>query len=227
MRQCEDLAVLLGSADLACRLFTRGAVFESVYLPGKPNCSKPAPNPHADQELHEKVLQDLEDAIVCMYKAALELLCHADERFREGQTTQFLRALSNEGQGQALVTSLVEKEREFDRAIGRCAAFESNTQKHALEKLNKNFDDLLKTVNMTILNQESVDKELENISPISVRAQHLERLNDRVGGTCEWLLRHWKFKKWESSNHSLILWLKGPSKLSFRGRLCYDFRCDH
>lgn len=35
----------------------------------------------------------------------------------------------------------------------------------------------------------------------------------RTDGTCEWLLQHEKFREWENSNSSAVLWLQGSRKL--------------
>ncbi|KAK5630889.1 hypothetical protein RRF57_006604 [Xylaria bambusicola] len=52
-------------------------------------------------------------------------------------------------------------------------------------------------------------KLLEWISPILYQQHHNRVKDDRISGTCEWLLEHDRFREWEDSNLSTILWLQG------------------
>ena len=52
------------------------------------------------------------------------------------------------------------------------------------------------------------------VSPIPYKKHHDLVTEARIGGTCEWLLQDDKFREWEESRSSVILWLQGSRKCS-------------
>jgi ankyrin repeat domain-containing protein 50 len=67
----------------------------------------------------------------------------------------------------------------------------------------------------SFLDEIHYDKEtemLEWISPILYGSHHDRVNNARTSDTCEWLLRHQKFREWKEASSSTILWLQGSRK---------------
>ncbi|KAI1281178.1 hypothetical protein F5Y07DRAFT_321402 [Xylaria sp. FL0933] len=50
---------------------------------------------------------------------------------------------------------------------------------------------------------------LDWISPVQYGKHHKRVEEARTAGTCEWLLRHEKFREWDEADSSVILWLQG------------------
>ncbi|KAI1752087.1 hypothetical protein F4782DRAFT_155191 [Xylaria castorea] len=79
-------------------------------------------------------------------------------------------------------------------------------------KLNATFHQIIQ--NQIELFLDRIDRNdlmemLDWISSIQYGKHHNRVKNNRTSDTCEWLLRHEKFHKWEDSSSSMILWLQG------------------
>lgn len=196
MSQCEDLAAIFGCAEKVLRLIRHGKVYEDVYLSGD-SCNA--------------ATQNLQDALVDLYKALMELLAHAFTRLNEGQGKQFLRALISSGEGANLVSALAEQERKVSMAAQGCDAVAS--QEH--QKLLKNLDEPLSNVEDTVkkllekIDGGILEQALEYISSIPIGEHQQEKRETRTPTTCEWLLNHSRYLEWEGSSCSSTLWLQG------------------
>ncbi|PNP46412.1 hypothetical protein THARTR1_10734 [Trichoderma harzianum] len=194
--QCEDLAAIFGCAEKVLRLMRHGRVYEDVYLSGG-SCNAATEN--------------LQDALVDLYKGLMELLAHAFVRLSEGQGKQFLRALVSGGEGAKLVSELTEEERKVSMAAQGCGAVAS--QEH--QKLLKNLDEPIKDIEDTVkkllqkVDDGILKQALEYISAIPIGEYQQEKREARTPGTCEWLLNHSRFIEWERSSYSSTLWLQG------------------
>lgn len=194
--QCEDLAAILGCADKVLRLVKHGKVYEGVYLNG--NSLNAA-------------AQNLQDALVDLYKALMELLAHALARLNEGQGKQFLRALVSGGEGAKLVSALTEQEGKVSMAAQGCGAVASQEHQMLLKNLDeplRNMEDTVKKLLQKIEDGE-LGRALEYISTIRIGEHQQEKHEARTPGTCEWLLNHSRFIEWERSRCSSTLWLQG------------------
>lgn len=147
--------------------------------------------------------QNLQDALVDLYKALMELLAHASTRLHEGQGKQFLRALISGGEGAKLVSALAKQERNVSMAAQGCGA--AALQEH--QKLLQNLDEPVKKL-LEMIQDDRLQQALDYISIIPIGEHQLEKQEARTPETCEWLLNHSGFLKWEESGSS-ILWLQG------------------
>ncbi|EHK20932.1 ankyrin protein, partial [Trichoderma virens Gv29-8] len=194
--QCEDLTAIFGCAEKVLRLIRHGNVYEEVYL---------------SDGSYNTATQNLQDALVDLYKALMELLAHAFTRLNEGQGKQFLRALVSGGEGAKLVSALAEQESKVSMAAQGCGAVAS--QEH--QKLLKNLDEPLRSVEDAVkkllekIEDGALEQALEYISDIPIGEHQQEKREARTPTTCEWLLNHSRFIEWERSSHSSTLWLQG------------------
>ena len=58
-------------------------------------------------------------------------------------------------------------------------------------------------------------KVLDWISPILFGKHHDTVKESRTSGTCEWLLQHERFREWEETSSSVVLWLQGSRKRGY------------
>ncbi|RYP57916.1 hypothetical protein DL770_010551 [Monosporascus sp. CRB-9-2] len=90
--------------------------------------------------------------------------------------------------------------------------FESKDVDNIIQNLNKCRDTLSTNLNIDqtalLLDDERL-KILEWISPIPYGKHHNTVKEARTSGTCEWLLQHERFREWEDTTSSVILWLQG------------------
>ncbi|TFB02747.1 Ankyrin-3 [Trichoderma ghanense] len=194
--QCEDLAAIFGCADEVLRLIRLGKVYHDVYLSGGPR---------------NGVTQNLQNALVDLYKSLMELLAHAFTRLNEGKGSQFLRALVYGGQGEKLVSALAEKESKVSMAAHGCGAVASQEHQKLLESLEKPLRNVEDTVQKLVqkIDQDALENALEYISNIPIGEHQQEKRESRTATTCEWLLNHPEFREWERSDCSSTLWLQG------------------
>ncbi|KAL7811590.1 hypothetical protein V8C26DRAFT_408415 [Trichoderma gracile] len=194
--QCEDLAAIFGCAEEVLRLTRHGKVYEIAYLSGD-SCNA--------------ATQNLQDALVDLYKSLLELLAHAFTRLNEGQGKQILRALVSGGQGAKLISQLGEQEHKVSITAHACGAVAS--QEH--QRLLKSLDEPLRNVGDTVkklgdkIDKSAMIEALEYISKIPIGEHQQEKRDSRTPTTCNWLLKHPKFLEWEGSDCSSTLWLQG------------------
>ncbi|KAL6863670.1 hypothetical protein J3F83DRAFT_745218 [Trichoderma novae-zelandiae] len=194
--QCEDLAAIFGCAEEVLRLIRHGRVYEDVYLSGD-SCSA--------------ATQNLQDALVGLYKSLMELLAHAFTRLSEGQGRQFLRALVSGGQGAKLVSALAEQERKVSIAAQGCGAIASQEHQQLLKSLDEPLRNVEDTVRKLVekIDHGELEQALEYISNIPIGEHQQEKHDSRTPTTCEWLLDCSKFLEWEESDCSSTLWLQG------------------
>ncbi|KAK5998063.1 hypothetical protein PT974_00434 [Cladobotryum mycophilum] len=194
--QCADLVAIFGCADKVLDVIRRGKVYEIVYL-----CQAPS----------NTVMEGLEKALVALYKTSLELLAQAFIRLNEGQGKQFLRALIHAGEGAELLSTLSECERKLAMTVQACGAVELQEHKRLLQNLDEPLRRIDNRVEKLLekIKQRDLQKALNYISSIPVGDHHIEKREARTPETCEWLLKHKEFHKWETSSRSSTLWLQG------------------
>ncbi|KAH0525919.1 hypothetical protein TsFJ059_009317 [Trichoderma semiorbis] len=194
--QWEDLAAIFGCADKVLRLVKHGKVYEEIYLNG---------------DFCNAATQNLQDALVNLYKALMELLTYASARLNEGRGRQFLRALVSGGEGAKFVSALTEQERKVSMAVQGCGAVASQEHQKLLRNLDepmRNVEDAVKKLLQKVKDGE-LEQTLEYISTIPIGEHQQEKHEARTPGTCKWLLNHSIFIEWERSSCSSTLWLPG------------------
>ncbi|UKZ78191.1 hypothetical protein TrVFT333_005926 [Trichoderma virens FT-333] len=194
--QCEDLTAIFGCAEKVLRLIRHGKVYEEVYL-SDGSCNA--------------ATQNLQDALVNLYKALMELLAHAFTRLNEGQGKQFLRALVSGGEGAKLVSALAEQESKVSMAAQGCGAVASQEHQRLLMNLDeplRNVEDAVKKL-LEKIETGTLEEALEYISDTPIGEHQQEKRETRTPMTCEWLLNHSRFIEWERSSYSSTLWLQG------------------
>lgn len=178
-----------------------GRVYEIVYLSG---------------ESRNEATKNLQEALVDLYTRLMELLAHAFKRLKEGQGKQFLRALVSGGEGAKLISALTEEEHKVSMAAQGCGAVASQEHQMLLKSLHEPIRNIEDTVKRLLQKVEdgTLENALEYISTIPIGEHQQEKRETRTTGTCEWLLNHSRFVKWERSRYSSILWLQGSGMYS-------------
>jgi hypothetical protein len=121
----------------------------------------------------------------------------------------------NPKQGETLVNDLTKAEENLSRAVQASESehrqMDNAETRRLLERLSgplRYIDDKV-GVMLQHIEQSTLYDALMSISDVDVAGQHEMRTLKRTKGTCEWLLEHEKFRCWEDSYDSPILWLKG------------------
>jgi ankyrin repeat domain-containing protein 50 len=196
---------LLASTEKIVRIINRGQVYELVYTPV--NTPKSA-------------LANLQDALVDLYSTSLELLANSSKLFSKNTAAQTLHALLHPGKTEGLGSKLAELETKLGHEIQACEAGRSAAADERLTGLLRRLDAPLTRIDERVGTRlEEVDKKeqiemLEWISRVHYSAHHDTVKEARTLDTCEWLLRHEKFRQWEEASSPAILWLQGSRKCS-------------
>lgn len=196
-------------------LIGRCQIYEVLYL--KTQLS--------ENEEWKSAATNLTSALVPLYATILGFLASAIRAYNQSLISRTLYAILNPAE----VTGFLEK----------CQALESNVaievdncdrihtrqiQAHSEEQI-QTLKQILVDLQTPILRLDSrvaglcekLDsserlKMLEWISGIRYEENHYFASKGRTSGTCEWLLRHERYREWRASSASMILWLHGDRK---------------
>lgn len=185
----------------------RGKIYEVVYL------QETADNPTAGDSYLSA--EGLRGTLIDVYQKSIELLAHTAGQLNSGGGKRFIDALKNPGEGDGLVQDLFKAEQKLGLAVQACEAEHSQIanakNRELLERLHEPLRYVHEGVSALLQDMEQRDilEALDFISKVDIARQHDERTKLRIEGTCEWLLQDPEFERWESSDSSSILWLKG------------------
>ncbi|KAL4416945.1 hypothetical protein CABS03_00296 [Colletotrichum abscissum] len=181
---CESVAAMFGCADRVLRLINRGAIYEQVFLRSRP----------VDLDACEK---DLRNALVNAYRSALELLDYARTKLEDGVAVrQFFEALWDPHKTKDKLNELEEAEKSLQEVVLACDIKKKYLQDDYSLRLLNRLNDPLRYIDrkvtriLTEMEDDKLMRTLNFISQINVGDQH-------------------KFRDWEDSSSSNILWLSG------------------
>ncbi|KAK3933812.1 hypothetical protein QBC46DRAFT_326021 [Diplogelasinospora grovesii] len=195
-----QMCVLLASVDKIVRIINRGQVYELVYT--IENTLKPA-------------LENLQSALVKLYSGSLELLANSSQLFSKNTAAQTMHAILHPGKTASLFSKLDELETKLGREVQACEVGRSADADTRLTDLLRKLDAPLARVDENVCTLlERTDNEerlkiLEWISLIPYGKHHGAVKEARTSDTCKWLLEHERFREWEDTSSSVILWLQG------------------
>jgi hypothetical protein len=197
---CEQVCAMLGCVDVIVRIIRRGQVYELVYN------SDNTPN---------GALTNLQSVLVALYSTSLNVLAEAETLFSQGVARQTMHAILHPGEAKELIAELTKLETKLAQEVQVCESARGASADTHLEGLLRDLnaplariDDSVKELLTGMQAGERSDL-LKWISGIPFGEHHDTVKNTRTPGTCEWLLRHQRFRDWEETSSSAILWLQG------------------
>lgn len=196
--EAEQTTALLSVAEKVCRVSVRGGVYERCYLE--------ASNLSAD--IAEAVREDL----VALYKACLELLAKTNTLLAKNQLKRTAYAILHpDAVKQEAGSGISELEGRLSQSIQAASAAINKKLLDQVQNLEAPMTRVDERVS-TILEAVDMDQNLrilEWISPVKYSSHHDSIVEERMSGSCEWLLRHPKFQEWQASSGCALLWLQG------------------
>ncbi|KAM6480963.1 hypothetical protein HDV62DRAFT_364524 [Trichoderma sp. SZMC 28011] len=194
-----ETAAVLATTTRALSILRRGKVYEVVFT--KDNTAP-------------ELLQNLVDGLIALYAKSLDLLAYA-ARHLKNQYRQILEWISNPSQATSLIAELTQCETALDRAVKCCEVARSANADEAHTELLLNLrhsvdqiDDGLRRLFDKMEIREMLEA-LDYFSDVKFGEQHQKKTESRTPGTGTWLLTHYKFKTWQQTDESSILWLQG------------------
>jgi len=191
---------LLDSTEKIVRIVNRGQVYELVYTL---------------DNTHQAALENLQDALVDLYSGSLELLANSSRLLSKSTAKRTGYAILHPGKTENLVSNLDKLETNLSREVqacesGRCVAVEARLTDllHSLDAPMTRIDQGVSALLEWIDGEDEMGI-LEWISGIPYGDHHATVKNQRTLDTCEWLLQNERFREWEDTCSSAILWLQG------------------
>jgi len=194
------MCALLASTEKIVRIIKRGQVYELVYK---------------IENTPEIAVENLRSALVELYSGSLNLLANLRELLSKNTAERTVYAILHPSKTADLFSNLAELETKLGYEVQACEGGRSATADTRLTDLLTRLDAPLTRVDEKVRALlEHVDEMerrriLKWISPIPFGKHHNEIKEFRTSGTCEWLLRHDRFREWEQTSSSVILWLQG------------------
>ncbi|KAI1298922.1 ankyrin repeat-containing domain protein [Xylaria venustula] len=193
---------LLATLTIVASLFVQCDRYQQLYF-----TPDPALRPRED------AMESLKASIVQAYAQSQLFLSFNLQQQRN--KTGHLAAVFKVGDVESYVNKLSkcgEKLLEAAEFCENCCNFSNRASVLELLEIAKashrGIQDQIKIVLDRIDDKERTEL-LEWISPVQYGKHHKRVKEDRVLGTCEWLLQTKKFCEWDAANSSVVLWLQG------------------
>lgn len=204
VQEAEQMAAVLKVADKVSRLVARGRVFEACY---------------STTNTKAEALQHLHAALVGVYKACLAILATASGLL---QNNLFERTVYSILQPDAVTNEVgvslpeLEAQLAYDVQAAESARI-AEIKDELVSKLQKldtpiaRVDERVAKVLEAVSTREEQEI-LEWISPLPYSSYHDSIAERRMPDTCDWILRHPRFQKWQRSSGCALMWLWGLSE---------------
>ncbi|KAL6698594.1 hypothetical protein J3F84DRAFT_363334 [Trichoderma pleuroticola] len=201
-----ETAAILSSTTRVISILRRGKVYEVVFT---------------EDNTAPELLQNFVTALLALYAKSLDLLAYA-ARYLKNRYRQTLEWISNTGYASSLIAELTQCEAALSRAVECCEAARSASEAARSASADKTHTELLLKLHHSVNQIEDgmhqlFDKmeihemleALDYFSDVKFGEQHRKKTESRTPGTGTWLLTHYKFKEWQQTDESSILWLQG------------------
>ncbi|PTB51226.1 hypothetical protein M431DRAFT_540134 [Trichoderma harzianum CBS 226.95] len=218
VKHIEQKAALLGTVQWFARIVRRGQIYEAIYNAAITD---------------ERAIKNLYDALLDVYKTALELLASSDTLFDSGIARRTLKAVLRPEDAAGNVNDLYKKEQQFIIEVQACevsrSVISSKQANDSLKELKKQLDQLStpllrmdKGVATLLekLEENEFDELMYFISSEMFGKSHAAVTDARIEHTGDWILVNRDFRAWqEISSSSAVLCLKGTGEFSLQSRL--------
>lgn len=190
------MGALLMCSERIVRVVNIGRIYEQTYK--------------GDSMPGEAMVQ-LQDDLVSLYQAALEILANAEHLFSMGTCRRTMHAILFPHQTSGLFSTLADREAIVGRVASACGAVADAHLLHMIHgpvaRIDQGVEALLQRQD-----RDMAIKILDWISEIDFDAQHTTAKKGRAADTCQWLLDNSEFCSWNDVSASSILCLEGPRK---------------
>lgn len=201
VKEAEQMAAVLQVGDKVSRVAARGRIYEECYT--------------TENGTSPEALGLLRTTLFELYKTCLGLLAMA-------------ASLMDQNTVQRTVHCILHPDEVSNAAGATFCGLESQLNKYvqaASDTVNKATSDRLKSLEEPVNRidenvgrvLQSIDTEeelqiLKWISEAPYTSQHDLVTERRMPGTCNWLLEHPQFQRWERSDGNALMWLKGTGR---------------
>lgn len=203
------------TVEAVTRVVGRGKVYEHLYT------RETLAPPHGPLEM-------LQESMLELYTAVLRCLAHSSALFGMGSFQRALHAVFQPEKTKDLIDKISYLDRQAESIAHLCHSKRSAEAESRGGQRLQLLHEMLCQLREPMLRidrrvSDMLEKLLENqqlellewFSDVLFGSHHGEIQRLRVDGTCEWLLKHPRFRKWHNSPSSSILFLEGSRKSHF------------
>ncbi|KAJ5657785.1 uncharacterized protein N7484_001434 [Penicillium longicatenatum] len=201
VNESDQMGALLVVTQVVVSITSRCQVYEDIYLNNADTLST--------------IQRQLEERLISLYKAALDLLAQAGSLLSAGTPKRILKAIISPGESTDSLAGLGDQEDKLLKDVNACEVNRSATAdakaNEKLEKLQAPMARVDAGVSQLLghVDQQERIRLLEWISPIQFGAHHDEFNEKRTPETGEWLVEHDDFTTWREKDSSVLFWLQG------------------
>lgn len=204
VQEVEQMAAVLKVADKVSRLVARGRVFEACY---------------STTNTKAEALQNLNTALVAVYKACLAILATASGLLQNNLLERTVHSILHpDAVTNEVGVSLPDLEAQLAYNVQAAESARTSAMTDELvSRLQKldipiaRMDERVAEV-LEAVGAREEQEILEWISPLPYSSYHDLIAERRMLETCDWILRHPKFQEWERSSACALMWLRGFSE---------------
>lgn len=196
VKEKDQMAVLLTVADKIAQAIARGRIYEMSFTPST-----------TSMEALDALCKDL----LALYQACFELLCNVTDLLNKNLFQRTGYALIHQDGVKDAVNAFSSLEQQLAKSVQAASAQISGDLLQRVRDLEApvaRVDERVSKILESIGRHEE-QAYLEWISAVPYHGHHDDVVSKRMAGTCDWLLRHPKFRAWEASSGCSLLWLRG------------------
>lgn len=155
-----------------------------------------------------------------MYSTILQMVVLCYCLFSKTTAKRVAHAVFNPNEVSEYIEKCEELEDQVEKAAHNCERARSQEADAESKRLLKILQDPILRTDERVLSllQKVEGAELLNIldwtSSVLYGANHKLVKEERISGTCEWLLNHMSYHEWQEASSSNILWLCGTGELN-------------
>jgi ankyrin repeat domain-containing protein 50 len=197
------MATLLATTEKIAQVIYRGQVYESVYTPDR---------------IQNRSLEMLQNALIKLYKASLELMAHTRGLLTKSTPHKILNSIISPDETSGYFSTLVNVQADLSQIVETCEVERSVDADDTLMKQLHLIRAPLARIDLRVeaclkyMNYMSAVELLEWISKIPHTKIHKTIQEERTPKTGDWLVQHQKFREWEEGSLSAALWLRGSRR---------------
>ncbi|KAJ3541002.1 hypothetical protein NM208_g4804 [Fusarium decemcellulare] len=194
------------------RLLFSGRILEAVYLQE----TTPASEGGRNQVLYQESVRHLQEDLISLYAGILSALEYCYVMFSKKKVHRRIVAIFNSSEPTDIIKELKALETNVTARAEACGRLCSHRLSAHSTNLLQQLDTSLTNINdqmfevMTRMKAEDKKMILKSISEVPFITHHRTIREERVDGTCGWILEKEEFRKWEDSGTALAILYGSP-----------------
>ena len=197
------MGALLVATQVVVSITSRCQVYEDLYLN------------HAGDAPLSSIQRQLEEGLVGLYRASLNLLALAGNLLDSGTAKRIIKAIVSPEKAKSGLAGLGEQEDKLLRDVHACEVDRSATADKRANEMLEMLQAPMTRVDAGVskllnhVNKKERIEMLEWISAVPFGQIHDTLSEDRTPGTGDWLINHESFNRWKEGDTSALFWLQG------------------